>query len=410
VAERLGIDLTTVSRAYAAAAERGLLEGAVGRGTYVRRPAAEDEAGLIDLSMNLPPPPAGVSLGRLLSDTAADILRTADPAVLMAYHPGFGTFGQKSAAARWLAPTLGEVLPERLLITPGAQPALAAVLCTLCRAGDTVVTEPLTYPGLIAVAQHLGLRLLACPVDAAGPVPEALEAICARERPAALYLVPTLQNPTATTVPVSRRRALAEVAERHGLWVVEDDPYSPLLGAPPPSVASLLPQRTFHIATLAKCVSPGLRIAYLVCPADWSERTAHALRAAVLMPPPLMAAIATRWINDGTAEALLGAVRAEARARRAIAAEVLPQAQGAEESLHVWLPLSDKAASDRLRQAGRARGLAIATAEDFAVGTEHPPGARISVGAPASRALLRKALLALAELLAEAAVASRAFV
>ncbi|MGH6910031.1 MAG: GntR family transcriptional regulator, partial [Phenylobacterium sp.] len=63
VAEMLDVDLTTVTRAYAAARARGLIEGAVGRGTFVRRGATEDEAGLIDLSMNLPPPPDGLALG-----------------------------------------------------------------------------------------------------------------------------------------------------------------------------------------------------------------------------------------------------------------------------------------------------------------------------------------------------------
>jgi DNA-binding transcriptional MocR family regulator len=410
VAERLGVDLTTVTRAYAAAQSKGLLEGAVGRGTFVRALSDDEDPGLVDLSMNLPPPPEGVSLGRLLRETTAAILERADPAILMAYHPGFGTIGQKQAGARWLEPVIGEVGPDRLLVCPGAQAALAAVLSSLCRPGDVVLAEPLTYPGLIGLAQRLGLRLLACAVDAEGVIPEALEALCAAARPAAIYLVPTMQNPTGATMSPQRREAVARIAAAAGVWIVEDDPYSRLLAAPPPALGAIAGDRTFHVATLAKCLSPGLRIAYLVCPPGWSEPVAEALRAAVLMPPPLMAAVATRWIQEGAAEQLLAAVRAETRARRAIAANALPQAVGGAENMHLWLPLADGATAERVQLGAQARGLAVVTAAAFAVAAEHPAGARISLGGPAKRSVLERALATLSELVDEGAPPRRLIV
>jgi DNA-binding transcriptional MocR family regulator len=234
-------------------------------------------------------------------------------------------------------------------------------------------------------------------------IPEALEELCARARPAALYVVPTMQNPTASTLPVARREAVSRIARAAGIWIIEDDPYSRLMEAPPPALAAFAPDRTFHVATLAKCLSPGLRIAYLACPEAWTERVADALRATALMPPPLMAAIATRWIQDGDAERLLAAVRAETRARRAIAAEALPGALGGADSIHVWLPLPTELASERLRLAAQQRGLALVTAEAFAVQADHPTGARISVGGPAKRSVLEKALRAVAQLVTDTA-------
>ncbi|CAN7215945.1 PLP-dependent aminotransferase family protein [Phenylobacterium sp. LjRoot219] len=410
VAERLGVDLTTVTRAYATAQAQGLVEGAVGRGTFVRARTDDDDPGLVDLSMNLPPPPKGLSLGRLLRETTAAILERADAGILMAYHPGFGTAGQRAAGGRWLEPTLGPVAPDRLLVSPGAQAALAAVFATICRPGDAVVCEPLTYPGFLGVAQQLGLRLIACPADEAGLIPEALEALCRRERPKALYLVPTMQNPTAATLPPARREALARQAVAADIWIVEDDPYSRLLQAPPPAIAALAPERTFHVATLAKCLSPGLRIAYLVCPPAWTERVADALRATALMPPPLMAAVATRWIQEGAAEALLAAVRSETRARRALAAAALPLAQGGPENIHVWLPLAAGASAERLQLAAQARGLALVTAQAFATAPDHPSGARISLGGPSQRGVLDRALRSLADALADGAPPRRTVV
>ncbi|HKP78035.1 MAG TPA: GntR family transcriptional regulator, partial [Phenylobacterium sp.] len=120
VAGLLGVDLTTVTRAYAAARARGLIDGTVGRGTFVRARASEDETGLVDLSMNLPPPPQGLSLGTLLRETTAAVLERTDPATLMSYHPGGGSLGQRASAAAWLAPMLGALAPERVLVTPGA--------------------------------------------------------------------------------------------------------------------------------------------------------------------------------------------------------------------------------------------------------------------------------------------------
>lgn len=402
VAARLGVDLTTVTRAYSIARERGLVDGAVGRGTFVRTPAEDaDEAGAVDLTMNLPPPPHGLALGRLLAETSAAILAHADAAILMGYHPGFGATGQRAAGARWLAPALGQVAPDRVLVAPGAQAALAAVLSMLRRRGDALVVEPLTYPGAIGLARHLGLRLVVCPTDEAGPVPEALDEVCARERPAAIYLVPTLQNPTTTTTTPARRGEIARIARAREAWIVEDDPYARLLDHPAPAIAALAPERTFHVATLAKTLSPGLRIAYLVCPPDWAERAADALRALAQMPPPLMAAVATRWIQEGAAEAVLAGVRTEARARREIARRLLPQALGAPESLHVWLPLAGEAASQRLRAEGQARGMALVTAEAFCAGPEAGAGLRLSLGGPARRAVLERALGALAGLVAD---------
>jgi len=398
VAELIGVDFTTVTRAYGAARSRGLVEGAVGRGTFVRARASDDEAGRVDLSMNLPPPPQGVSLAALLKDTTRAVLERTDVATLMAYHPGAGTLGQRAAACAWLAPTLGEVDPERVLVCAGAQTALAALLASLAGPGDAVIVEPLTYPGLKAIGEELGLKLLPCPVDEEGFEPEALARLAGEAK--GLYLVPTLQNPTAATMGLARRRQVAEIARAADLWILEDDPYSLLFDTPLPAVASLAPERAFHVATLSKTLSPGLRTAFLVTPeGPLAERAAASLRATSLMPAPLMTAVVTSWIREGAAEALLAGVRREARARRAIAARVLPQAKGPAEGLHVWLDLPEDLAPERLRGLAQERGLSLVTAEAFGVGEAYPAGLRISLGGPAKREVLETALGKVAGLL-----------
>ncbi|MES2896062.1 MAG: PLP-dependent aminotransferase family protein [Pseudomonadota bacterium] len=411
VAAQLGVDFTTVTRAYAAARARGLVEGAVGRGTFVRGRAAEDEAGLIDLSMNLPPPPLGLSLGRMLKETSRAILDRTDPAALMAYHPGAGSLAQRAAGAAWLTPTLGEAAPDRILVSPGAQTALAALFTTLMRRGDALVVEPLTYPGVLALAAHLGLRVIPCPTDAEGVMPGALERLCAEQRLKAIYLIPTLQNPVATTMGLERRREVARIARSAHVPIVEDDAYGRLPAAPLPALAALDPENVWHVATLSKALSPGLRTAFVAAPdAAAAQRLALALRALSLMASPLTAAVATAWIREGAAEHLLAAIRAESRARQALAHEILPGAVGGPDGVHVWLDLPQGRDPGSLRASAAQRGLSLVTAESFAAGPAPRNGLRISLGGQARRDVLAQALQAVAVLLAEELEIGRAVV
>ncbi|MBW6401026.1 PLP-dependent aminotransferase family protein [Roseomonas sp. HJA6] len=411
LAEALGVDLTTVTRAYAEARRRGLLDATVGRGTFVRGGGARAISRLgegqapVDLGMNLPPILDDPPLPLLLQQGFARLLTEGHVAGRLTYRTGAGSAAEKAAGATWLEPTLGAVAPERVLVTPGAQPALTTVLGSLAARGETVLTDPLTYPGLRGLAAQLGLHLLAVPGDADGMLPEALDAACRDQAPKALYLVPTMHNPTAITMPPARRAAIAEVALRHALPIVEDDAYGLLPAQPLPAIATLAPSLTFHVATLSKVISPALRLAFLVAPdASWATRLTAALRAQVLMASPLLTGLIVDWIADGTAHAVLGAIQRESAARQRIAREILPaEAINAHpEGLHLWLRLP--APWDRLHFAAhlRRQGLAVVTSDAFTVDPAAAPvaGVRLSLGAAPGRASLRGALKAVAEALA----------
>ena len=392
LARLVGIDFTTVTRAYALARERGLIEGAAGRGTFIRARTGEDEAGLVDLSMNLPPPPAGLNLAALLRETTGAILARTDPATLMAYHPGAGSLAQRQAGAAGLAPVLGEVDPGRVIVTSGAQTALSALLDHLAAPGETIIAEAFAYPGLLATATRRGLKVVACPLDDEGLSPDALARLIAEHHPRLVCCTPTFQNPTAATMTRSRRRAIVEVARRAGVMIVEDDAYGLLPLEPLPALASLWPEGVFHVATTAKALSPGLRLAYIVAPPGRAEGAAETLHAVAQMPAPLMAAVATSWIREGVAGRVLAGVRDEAMARRALAAELLPTAAGGSESLHVWLPGAKADAG------AKERGLALVGADAFRAPGAAGEGLRISLGAASKRETLARGLRALAGL------------
>ncbi|HYE50116.1 MAG TPA: PLP-dependent aminotransferase family protein [Azospirillaceae bacterium] len=407
LATALGLDLTTVTRAYGEARRRGLVGAATGRGSFVAEHAARAAGPSkveVDLSMNLPPHPPAAGIAERLARTAASVLGRPDLARLLSYHPSAGLAEDREAGAAWLAPLLPGLAPDRVLVSGGAQAALMALLSSLAGSGDTVLAEEFTYPGLKAAAAQMGLRLEGLPMDAEGLLPDALEDACRRLSPRALYCVPTIQNPTAGTLSPGRRAAVAAIARAHGLAIVEDDAYGLLPAVPPAPIASLVPELTWYISTLSKCLFPGLRIAYVAAPDERAAARAQtALRATLQMAPPLSAAIATRWVRDGSAAAVLEAVRAEARARQHLARAHLPAAAAHPEGHHLWLRLPPSWSAPAFADEARRAGLSVVPGAAFAIGAPRCEAVRLSLGAASDRAALDRALARLGALAEEGA-------
>ncbi|GBD46934.1 aminotransferase-like domain-containing protein [Methylopila sp. Yamaguchi] len=401
LAQALSVDLTTVTRAYAEARRRALLDAVTGRGSFVaarRDPAAPP----IDLGMNIPPAPRGVRLAEVLGRSVADLVARTDIDQLMSYHPGAGSSSDRAAAATWLRPTLGAVDPDRILVAAGAQGAMAAIATTVAGSGDGMACEPLVYPGALSIAHQYGLDARVVETDADGMRPDALDRLCKTRKPAFVYLNPTIGNPTAITMPEARRRALAAVAAAHDLPILEDDPYSPLARDAPPPFATLAPDLTWHVHTLSKCLTPGLRVAYVVAPSPAARaELVGGLRAVSLMAPPLMTAVLGRWIREGTAQVFLDGVRTEAAARQTLARAALPDGRAHPNGLHLWLPLPARWDRRRLADRARAQGLAVTPSDAFNAGGPAVEAVRISLGAVPERVRLASALTTLAQILSD---------
>lgn len=403
VASRLGVDLTTVTRAYAEARTRGLLAADGPRGSFVAARKVELQA-LVDLSLNIPPPPTDPDLQELLRNGLSQVLLRADVDLLMTYHLPGGSAADRLAGARWLRPMLGELAPERVAASPGSQAALSALILADTAPGDVLLCEPLVYPGFRAAAAQLGRRVMDVAIDDDGMRPDALEAAVRASGARVVYLNPTIQNPTTVTMPERRRRAIATLATRLDLRIIEDDPYWLLADAAPPPLARLAPERVHYVATLSKCLSPGLRTAFVASP-DRERQGAFlaALRAFSLMRAPLTAVLATQWLEDGTAQRLLAGVREEARARQALAAQSLAgslaHANMSREGIHLWLELPSYWTAADFARASRAQGLAITPSDAFASGPSPVNAIRISLGEGRDRKRLSHALARLSGLL-----------
>jgi len=329
-------------------------------------------------------------------------VREGDLDRLLSYDAELASAEQRAIAAEWIRTHGVPADGERIVVTAGAQQALAVILSTLVRPGDTLLTEELTYPALKSVAQQLGVRTRGVTMDEEGLVPDAIAHACKESDAKALYCVPTLQNPTSRVFSTARREAIAAVARQYDLQVIEDGVHVPMVDERVPALAALAPERTLYIATLSKWVAFGLRTGFIAAPESQVERLRAGVRSMMWMPPPLMVEIATRWLADGTAQQLGERKLREYESRQQLVHEILGARLRVEHYARgpiAWLHLPERWRSDEFVAQARQRGVLVAGAEVFAVGRRVVPHAvRIAISAAESRDTVRTALVALAEL------------
>jgi DNA-binding transcriptional MocR family regulator len=394
LAQRLGVDLTTITRAYGTVRDGGLIEGSGRLGSFVRNdlpmPAMETD----DVGMNMPPQPASALLDEELRHGTAALLRAGGATPLLQYQPSSGSRHDRATAAAAMTAHGLAATEEEIVITAGGQNALHAILGAGMERAPVLAVGQHVYPGLLALAARFGLRLIPIAGDDEGLDPESLSA-AARDGATAVYAVPSNDNPTTATMGLERRRAIAEVARRHGLTIVEDDAYGRLPEAPLAPIAAFAPERTWHIASLSKIISPALRVAHVRAP---STRDAWRLAADVhetaVMAPPLNAALISLWLREGQLDGLVAAVRAEARVRQRVIARHLAGLDHAvhPDGYHVWLRMPPGIGAAELVAALRPTGLSVVPGEVFRVDRGQASlFVRLSIGGAIGHERLRRA-------------------
>lgn len=410
LAHRLGLGVGTVTRAYAEAERRGLIQGEVGRGSFVSaRPEAP--AGPVDLARNLPPLAAS---SRALPQALERLARRRDMEALLGYPPGAGSEAVRRALADWVRRTGNwpKFDAQRLIVCAGAQQGTALALAAACRPGDAVLGEAATFHGLKTLSVQAGYRLLAGELDGEGLIPEALEAGAAGGA-RAVYLLP-VQNPTGRIMGLERRQALLAIARRHGMAVIEDDlyaPYAASLGLPP--LAALAPDLVWHVTSLSKTLGPGLRTGCVIAPSQAGfDRALEALRAIAFGPAVFGPLVAADWIASGEADRILAATLEEVAARAAIVRQRLGgaiEASPLASPPHLWLPMNEL---DAERVAGRALRLGVEVTPPRAFFQDGAPvtGLRVCLGAEPDRARFETGVELLAQALAPEDLPSRSVI
>ncbi|AFL52593.1 DNA-binding transcriptional MocR family regulator [Sinorhizobium fredii] len=401
----IGVTIGTIGRAYNIVRERGLVSGEVGRGTYVldhpeSRPPEQADPLTTSLAGTRPivAPP-----GKLRFDSTAapdigqgDILARLLGDISREHHADIASYARNfpdhwfEAGAQWLASGRFRPAPECIVPTLGAHAAVIAVISAVTSPGDRIAFETLTYSQVSRSAGLIGRRITLMASDEFGLIPEDFERVCAQQHPKLAFLMPSAQNPTVAIMPFERRQAVAEIARKYGVWLVEDNLYGSMTGDPIPLLAELAPERTFLVGGLSKSVAAGVRGGWVACPPHFSQRIriAHKMISGGL--PFLLAELCARLVLSGAASSLRGRGVEEIGERVAMAREIFA---GFEFNSHpkvpfLWLKLPEPWLSGTFKQAALQEGVLIDDEDEFKAGRADRVFHRIRIGfsSPAKRA------------------------
>lgn len=418
LSKRIGVAVSTVSRAYAEATRRGLIGGTAGRGTFVldapgRRDGAPSREGLRQLERLYLPlmqreDAINCSLNEPLANGTGELLRRALTAVaakvdlddLAHYQPPQGRFDHRQAGALWLRSLGVEVPPEDIYVVSGGQTALLTIFLGLARPGETVLTEELTWPGAISVARLTGIRLMPVAMDGEGMLPAGFAAACRDHAPRFVYTMPTLHNPTTATASIERRRELLRIARENDVLIVEDDAYGFLVEPRQTAYCQLDRDAAVYLTSLSKSIAPSLRIGFMAVPARLHRAMRAAMRATTTMISPILLDLTREMILSGAGEEAARAQIGATIRRQQLATSIFGAESPAPTSLHYWLKLPPGTHNSAFVADALANGVAVTPGDAFTVvpGTD-ASGVRVCLCAEPDLARLETALRTLGRLL-----------
>lgn len=403
LADHLGVTVGTVTRAYAEAEKQLLIESKVGSGTYVRdenkkdfqiRPSDQQAQQLIDLSYSF-----ALDMGQ--EQELAEILASLSQSPsrlksLLDYQSPQGLEFHRQAGEKWLEITgINSQTPDNLLITNGGQHGFSCVTNALCRAGDTVLSAGITYPGFSQLAQQMGLRHLGLESDSQGILPDALKLACQRYQPKLLYVNSRINNPSCEQMGSQRIDALAEIARQFNVHVIDDDIQGCLLEPSTPTFINQHPDITSLVTGTSKAICGGLRVGYLLPAKSIARATASAIQTSCWMPAPLMVDITSQWIVNGTAQQFMRKQKIELEQRiRMILGKLKPYTTcQVKHGLNIWLELPEHRRAEEFCQSIERQNVLAKPSSAFAVGHFSTPQAiRFCVGGKNNRARLFQAV------------------
>ncbi len=212
-----------------------------------------------------------------------------------------GFFPLKEGLAEYLRENQIETKPEHINITTGSQGILDALGKILISPGDAVAVEAPTYLGALQAFNPYGPRYVQMETDEQGLKPESMEQVIKQEHPKLVYLVPTFQNPTGRTIPLERRKRIAEIARNTDTLIIEDDPYGQLRyrGEYVTPIAALAPDHVVYCGSFSKVFAPGLRIGFYLAPKLIEEWLVRAKQGVDLHTSSFSQALAAEFLSGG---------------------------------------------------------------------------------------------------------------
>ncbi len=415
LAGQLGLNRTTVSAAYSILEQAGLLEGQVGRGSFVavsrspRNARGTPPAAPFDwqtvLARDEPSaaPPVNVSINFASSRPAEDRFPIAEfralskqvidspqaTEILQLGSPyGYGPL-RKYLLAQSIADGVARS-GDDLIVTNGCQQALDLLGRVLITDNVPVVLEEPVYHGLLRVFGRAGATLIPLPFDESGFKPAALEALVSQHRPRLLVVTPEFQNPTGVTLNMQQRQAIIGISQRFGVVVVESEIYRDLRyrGQSLPSLKQLDETgNVISIGSYSKVAFPGLRVGWVIAPQPVVARLAQAKETSDLHSDQLSQAVLLRFAESGelarhvkrTREAGAGRLQA---ALESCEAHLPPGSRFTrpEGGMNLWVELPPPLLAEDLLKSAEERGVSFLPGNCFSMRLTQRRGLRISFG------------------------------
>jgi 2-aminoadipate transaminase len=267
---------------------------------------------------------------------SSNAVLTSNPGPVLQYGATEGYQPLREGISTFMANKGATVTPEGLIVTTGSQQALDLIGKTMISPGDKVIVEAPTFLATIQCFRLYGAQLIGAPIDADGVDVDKLEQLIDEHKPKLVYLIPTFGNPSGATLSLERRKRILEIAVRTQTLIVEDDPYGELYfdKAPPPSMLALSEQvpgsRAWlaHCGSFSKILSPGLRVGWLIAPAELLAKATMCKQFSDAHTSNLTQATAAHYLTLNRLDAALKVVRTTYAERARVMAESLRRELG----------------------------------------------------------------------------------
>lgn len=405
----------TVARAYSLATQEGMLAATVGRGTFVAARAPKlgptqalyidrdplRVKGRVDLRAPILP---DVGQGKAIAAALRAIGEDPDNEWID-YPNQRAELPLRVAICDWLSDrTLGAYSADDIVLCHGGQNAINLILMC-CLRGDrpVVLLEELAYPGFRHAARLSRAEVVSVEMDDQGIVPAALEQACRRYSAQVLCLTAEAQNPTTSRMSVERRQEIIEIARRYDLQIIDDDCYS-ITTDDVPTLRALAPERTWHIGSLSKTISAGLRFGYIVAPPGMGQTGRITAQYSFFALSRPIEALVLDLLQSGEAARLRDLVQAELDQRLAIAVNALGaydlRWQHGPRFVFLQLPLGWRASTFCTH--AEAMGVLVRSADEYALVHGRAPNAvRIALAGNMPIESFQAGMNRLAQLLAD---------
>jgi DNA-binding transcriptional MocR family regulator len=303
-----------------------------------------------------------------LRDAAAQAF-ASDPSGVTAYGTAIGY----PPLRQWIAERHG-VEPEQVMVTNGSMQADAFLFDALVEPGDVVIVERPTYDRTLLSLRGRGADVRMVELEADGIDVAALERVLASgAQPKLAHIIPNFQNPAGCTLSEPKREALLELASSHGFTIFEDDPYVALRfeGSPLPTMISMQPEPVVYASSFSKTVCPGIRVGYLVGPAELIARIVKIATSSYISPSMVAQSIVHQFCLSGaldrSIETVKEALRERAHTLGQALREELPEARfvAPQGGYFLWLDLPRGTDVAALFDAAAERGVEFVKGSDF---------------------------------------------